>query len=486
MQRPECVFKAYQETSHVWLIFLLSPLPLLTPQERAKPSLHARCFLRLGMYEWHHSDAAEQHLAHCMELLRVSGWSGGVTRCPANVYCPVGDKVENPASRGSMVQCGSNMVTRSTEGCVCVWGGGGESQGRRRAYLSRVTETTPQHSSRQGVCMRVCCTVGERYCQVFFRSGRLWCRAHRQQQIVLAAFLHPDNSTISPSAPPLPPVCATQAATEYGANWPKAWHHWALFNCGLLEALVKAGDTAAARGYVAPAVTGFFRRYGGCSLGVGGGGGGVWLACAGCCVERMEMEVASSGGFLVLLLTAPCAGGCFLGPRGWGWGVGLRVHLAVGMHHGIDISGASFALLLCSSCCNCVCCCCCCCSVALGQAAGDRTGNLQDVLRLLTLWFTWGSAPDVETALNEGFALVSIDTWLGVIPQIIARIHTNNPQVRTGRGGGTCTYHTAASGGGSGWCVMPGGGSGWCVKTLQQLKLMRWPRLLFLKAVNLF
>jgi FKBP12-rapamycin complex-associated protein len=69
------------------------------------------------------------------------------------------------------------------------------------------------------------------------------------------------------------------------------------------------------------------------------------------------------------------------------------------------------------------------CSVALGQAAGDRTGNLQDVLRLLTLWFTWGSAPDVETALNEGFGLVSIDTWLGVIPQIIARIHTNNPQV---------------------------------------------------------
>jgi FKBP12-rapamycin complex-associated protein len=74
--------------------------------------------------------------------------------------------------------------------------------------------------------------------------------------------------------------------------------------------------------------------------------------------------------------------------------------------------------------------CCFCCSVALGQAAGDRTGNLQDILRLLTLWFTWGSAPDVEAALQEGFGLVSIDTWLVVIPQIIARIHTNNPQVR--------------------------------------------------------
>uniref|UniRef100_A0A7R9YR22 Serine/threonine-protein kinase TOR n=1 Tax=Chlamydomonas euryale TaxID=1486919 RepID=A0A7R9YR22_9CHLO len=69
-------------------------------------------------------------------------------------------------------------------------------------------------------------------------------------------------------------------------------------------------------------------------------------------------------------------------------------------------------------------------SVALGQAAGDRTGNLQDILRLLTLWFNHGSYPDVEAALEEGFQLVSIDTWLVVIPQIIARIHTNNNIVR--------------------------------------------------------
>ena len=36
----------------------------------------------------------------------------------------------------------------------------------------------------------------------------------------------------------------------------------------------------------------------------------------------------------------------------------------------------------------------------------------------------------MEAALQEGFQLVSIDTWLVVIPQIIARIHTNNPTVR--------------------------------------------------------
>ena len=43
---------------------------------------------------------------------------------------------------------------------------------------------------------------------------------------------------------------------------------------------------------------------------------------------------------------------------------------------------------------------------------------LQDILRLLTLWFNHGSAPDVEAALQEGFENVSIDTWLVVIPQV--------------------------------------------------------------------
>jgi hypothetical protein len=36
------------------------------------------------------------------------------TRCPANQYCPGGDKVENPTSRGSNNTCGDNLVTRNT------------------------------------------------------------------------------------------------------------------------------------------------------------------------------------------------------------------------------------------------------------------------------------------------------------------------------------------------------------------------------------
>jgi hypothetical protein len=36
------------------------------------------------------------------------------TRCPNNAYCTGGDKAENPVGRGSMVQCGSGLITRNT------------------------------------------------------------------------------------------------------------------------------------------------------------------------------------------------------------------------------------------------------------------------------------------------------------------------------------------------------------------------------------
>lgn len=58
-------------------------------------------------------------------------------------------------------------------------------------------------------------------------------------------------------------------------------------------------------------------------------------------------------------------------------------------------------------------------------------GNaLQDTLRLLTLWFKYGYQSDVNIAIAEGFNTVSIDTWLEVIPQVIARIHTSSPIIR--------------------------------------------------------
>eukprot|EP00002_Diphylleia_rotans_P004010 TRINITY_DN1288_c0_g1_i6.p1 TRINITY_DN1288_c0_g1~~TRINITY_DN1288_c0_g1_i6.p1 ORF type:complete len:2340 (-),score=509.17 TRINITY_DN1288_c0_g1_i6:204-7223(-) len=58
------------------------------------------------------------------------------------------------------------------------------------------------------------------------------------------------------------------------------------------------------------------------------------------------------------------------------------------------------------------------------------SSNLQDTLRLLTLWFQYGAEKEVETALIDGFNTVSIDTWLKVVPQLIARIHTGVLPVR--------------------------------------------------------
>lgn len=56
--------------------------------------------------------------------------------------------------------------------------------------------------------------------------------------------------------------------------------------------------------------------------------------------------------------------------------------------------------------------------------------SLQDTLRLLTLWFAYGKYEEVTHSVTQGIATVSIDTWLEVIPQIIARISQPHKIVR--------------------------------------------------------
>nr|QXN57741.1 serine/threonine-protein kinase [Bemisia tabaci] len=65
-------------------------------------------------------------------------------------------------------------------------------------------------------------------------------------------------------------------------------------------------------------------------------------------------------------------------------------------------------------------------SIALSHGS-----SLQDTLRLLTLWFDYGQFPEVYEAIVEGIRSIEIDTWLQVIPQLIARIDT--PRVLVGR-----------------------------------------------------
>jgi len=64
-------------------------------------------------------------------------------------------------------------------------------------------------------------------------------------------------------------------------------------------------------------------------------------------------------------------------------------------------------------------------SIALSSSS-----SLQDTLRLLTLWFAHGGDQAVNTVVLEGFSDVSIDTWLEVIPQLIARINQPVNRVR--------------------------------------------------------
>ncbi|ORX52573.1 phosphatidylinositol kinase Tor2 [Piromyces finnis] len=60
----------------------------------------------------------------------------------------------------------------------------------------------------------------------------------------------------------------------------------------------------------------------------------------------------------------------------------------------------------------------------------SKSNSLQDTLRLITLWFKYGYNGEVNAAVNDGLSRVSVDTWLQVIPQLIARIYTNHSHVR--------------------------------------------------------
>ncbi|MCJ1320534.1 phosphatidylinositol kinase- protein kinase tor1 [Xylographa vitiligo] len=59
----------------------------------------------------------------------------------------------------------------------------------------------------------------------------------------------------------------------------------------------------------------------------------------------------------------------------------------------------------------------------------SNSSSLQDTLRLLTLWFNHGADAEVNRTMVEGFTRINIDTWLEVIPQLIARINQSNPKI---------------------------------------------------------
>ena len=54
----------------------------------------------------------------------------------------------------------------------------------------------------------------------------------------------------------------------------------------------------------------------------------------------------------------------------------------------------------------------------------------QDLLNLLTCLFKYGNLPDVSNAINECIGSVELEAWLGVLPQVLARIHIKDPNIR--------------------------------------------------------
>ena len=67
-------------------------------------------------------------------------------------------------------------------------------------------------------------------------------------------------------------------------------------------------------------------------------------------------------------------------------------------------------------------------SISLGGHDGIAQ-TLQDTLRLLTLWFTYGTRAGVFDVLSAELKNVAAENWLGVLPQMIARMHIKNAEI---------------------------------------------------------
>jgi FKBP12-rapamycin complex-associated protein len=55
----------------------------------------------------------------------------------------------------------------------------------------------------------------------------------------------------------------------------------------------------------------------------------------------------------------------------------------------------------------------------------------QDLLNLLTCLFKYGNLQDVAAVINNCIGTIEIEAWLGVLPQLLARIHIKEPSVRS-------------------------------------------------------
>ena len=65
------------------------------------------------------------------------------------------------------------------------------------------------------------------------------------------------------------------------------------------------------------------------------------------------------------------------------------------------------------------------------RSIGLSSGNLlQDALHVLRLWWAYGSQGKVLDSINEARASIKVDTWLLVVPQLVARIDVKDEMIK--------------------------------------------------------
>jgi FKBP12-rapamycin complex-associated protein len=69
-------------------------------------------------------------------------------------------------------------------------------------------------------------------------------------------------------------------------------------------------------------------------------------------------------------------------------------------------------------------------SISLGAKKWSASVS-EDLLNLLSCLFKYGELTEVARTINEGIGKVAVEAWLGVLPQLLARIHIRNPSVRS-------------------------------------------------------
>eukprot|EP01080_Neovahlkampfia_damariscottae_P005829 gene5829-9652_t len=60
----------------------------------------------------------------------------------------------------------------------------------------------------------------------------------------------------------------------------------------------------------------------------------------------------------------------------------------------------------------------------------ERNNTLQDTLRLLSVFFKYEDEENVDLYFNEDINIVNVDSWLQVIPQLIARVNSKNQKIQ--------------------------------------------------------